>query len=166
MSNKMESGFTDAELLETIPALRSFARRFHPYGNEVDDLVQETLSRALANADKFQKGTRLRSWLFTIMRNYFCTKYSVSKREHVGLVEDSSTCVFTPADQEWRLRGRELERALSALPDHYRAALTMIFVEGTSYEIAAKRCGCPVGTLKSRVNRARSHLGRVLQHGA
>ena len=68
-----QTGFAEIELLEHLPALRNFARRFHSSPTDVDDLVQETYVKAIANAEKFQQGTRLRSWLFTIMRNKFCT---------------------------------------------------------------------------------------------
>lgn len=84
------TGFTEYELLEHLPALRNFARRFHSSPSDVDDLVQETSLKAIANADKFQRGTQLRSWLFTIMRNTFCTKFGLTKREDVGLADDTA----------------------------------------------------------------------------
>jgi RNA polymerase sigma-70 factor (ECF subfamily) len=157
-----ETGFTEAELLEQIPAVRNFARRFHPAPGDLDDLVQETLTKAIANSDKFRRGTQLRSWLFTILRNSFCTKFGLSKRETVGLVDDCATRGVTQPTQEWNVRGRELEEALVSLPDRYRTALELVFIQGASYEEAAKHCRCPVGTMKSRVNRARLHLAKVL----
>ncbi|MGA1834724.1 MULTISPECIES: sigma-70 family RNA polymerase sigma factor [Rhizobium] len=153
-----QTGFTEFELLEHLPALRNFARRFHSSPTDVDDLVQETYAKAIANAQKFQQGTRLRSWLFTIMRNTFCTKFGLTRREDVGLADDTALQVSVPATQEWSLRGQELERAISNLPDHHREAIEMIFIECLSYEDAAQRCGCALGTMKSRVNRARLQL--------
>jgi RNA polymerase sigma-70 factor (ECF subfamily) len=154
--------FTEAELLDNLPALRSFARRFHNSASDIDDLVQETLAKAIANSGNFQPGTRLRSWLFTIMRNTFCTKFKVSKREHVGGIDDSAAWASLPPSQIWEVRGHELEVAISTLPDNYRVAVDLVFVQGVSYEAAAVRCGVAIGTIKSRVNRARQRLTKAL----
>jgi RNA polymerase sigma factor (sigma-70 family) len=156
------SSFSHDELLEIVPALRRFARRFLTRSEDIEDLVQDTVMRALANADKYQSGTRLKSWMFTIMRNHFCTKFGVSKREVVGLSDDICSRVVAPATQEWTLRGRELELAISSLPEHHLSAMSMIFIEGISYEEASHRSNCPVGTMKSRVNRARQQLVKSL----
>ena len=160
MADKCTTGFTEAELIEAIPSLRKFARRFYRSQSDIDDLTQETITKALSNREKFQGGTRFKSWLFTILRNTFCTKYSVAVRERVSSTEDVGSWGEAPAEQYWKLRGQELERAISALPYNSRVALSLIFIEGTSYEVAAERCGCPIGTVKSRVNRAR----RLLEH--
>lgn len=151
-------GFEEAELLQHIPALRNFARRFHSAPSDVDDLVQETLTRAIANADKFHRGTQLRSWLFTIMRNTFCTKFGLRKREDVGFGDDAALRVTIPAVQDWKIRGRELERAICALSTDQRKAIELIFIGCVSYEDAALVCGCALGTVKSRVSRAREQL--------
>ncbi|MCB5203745.1 sigma-70 family RNA polymerase sigma factor [Neorhizobium sp. T786] len=152
------NGFAEKELLGHVQALRSFARRFHSSPSDIDDLVQETLTKALANAEKFQRGSQLRSWLFTIMRNSFCTKFGLSKREHVGLADDAALLVSVPAVQEWKIRGREFEMALADLSEDHRNAIEFIFIDCMSYEDAASRCGCALGTMKSRVNRARMQL--------
>ncbi|QKK20438.1 sigma-70 family RNA polymerase sigma factor [Rhizobium indicum] len=162
MLNDDRPGFTDAELLDNMPALRSFARRFHSSASDIDDLVQETLAKAIAHSGKFQPGTRLRSWLFTIMRNTFCSKFKISKRERVGGIEDSAASASLPPSQIWEVRGHELEVAISTLPDNYRTAVDLVLIQGVSYEAAADRCGVPIGTIKSRVNRGRHHLTRVL----
>jgi RNA polymerase sigma-70 factor (ECF subfamily) len=117
--------------------------------------------RALANLDKFHEGTHLKSWMFTIMRNTFCTKHHVSKRERIGL-DDLDYRQAVQPHQEWSLRGRELEVAVACLPPHYRSAFDLVIIEGTSYEDAAQRCGCAIGTVKSRVARARQHLAERL----
>lgn len=153
---------TQAQMIELIPALRSFARRLDRSPSNVEDLVQETLVRALANLDKFQEGTSLKSWLFTILRNTFCTKFGLAKREIVGLEDCASARPSVNAPQEWSVRAQEFHRALLALPDHYRDAVDIILLQGQSYEVAAARCGCPVGTIKSRVNRARAQLSSQL----
>ncbi|MBT9371866.1 sigma-70 family RNA polymerase sigma factor [Rhizobium sp. CSW-27] len=151
-----------AEMIELIPALRSFARRLDRSPSNVDDLVQETLTRALANLDKFQEGTSLKSWLFTILRNTFCTKFGLAKRETVGLEDCASARPAVNAPQEWSVRAQEFHRAFLGLPPHYRDAVDIILIQGQSYEVAAERCGCPVGTIKSRVNRARAQLATQL----
>ncbi|WP_246705276.1 sigma factor [Rhizobium sp. RM] len=79
------------DFVSYIPALQSFAWRFHTSQTDVDDLVQETITKALANLDKYRPGTQLKSWLFTIMRNTFCTKFGLSKREQLGVVDDSAS---------------------------------------------------------------------------
>jgi RNA polymerase sigma factor (sigma-70 family) len=89
------------EMTALIPALRSFARRLDRSPTNVDDLVQETLLRALANIDKFQEGTSLKSWMFTILRNTFCTKFGLAKRETVGLEDCASARPTVNAPQEW-----------------------------------------------------------------
>lgn len=151
-----------AEMIELIPALRSFARRLDRSPSNVDDLVQETLMRALANLDKFQEGTSLKSWMFTILRNTFCTRFGLAKREAVGIEDCASARPSINAPQEWSVRASEFHRALLSLPEHYRAAVDIILLQGQSYEAAAERCGCPVGTIKSRVNRARAQLAEQL----
>ncbi|SFB59094.1 RNA polymerase sigma-70 factor, ECF subfamily [Rhizobium sp. NFR07] len=152
----------EAELLELLPALRRFARRFYSSPSDVDDLVQDTVVKVLSNLDKFEKGTRLESWMFTIMRNTFCTRFGVSKREHVGMddILDRKACV--QPQQEWSLRGQELEKAIAALPKFSRDAIKIVFIDGVSYEEAARRFGCPTGTVKSRVNRARERITELL----
>lgn len=147
-----------AEMIQLIPALRSFARRLDRSPSNVDDLVQETLVRALANIEKFQEGTSLKSWMFTILRNTFCTKFGLAKREIVGLEDCASARPTVNAPQEWSVRAQEFHRAMLNLPEHYRDAVDIILLQGQSYEVAAERCGCPVGTIKSRVNRARAQL--------
>lgn len=152
------TGFTEEELVENIPALRKFARRFHSSQTDIDDLVQETLTKAIAYSDKFRQGTRLRSWLFTIMRNSFCTKFGLAKREDVGRVDDAALRVSVPAVQDWKVRGRELEAAICGLSEDHRKVIELIFIDCLSYEEAASECGCALGTVRSRLNRARLQL--------
>ncbi len=147
-----------ADMIRLIPEIRSFAKRFSNNPNDVNDLVQETLLRGLANLDKFEPGTRLRSWLFTILRNLFCTRYQQSVREAPGLEDCVSLHLSVPPAQEWAIRMHEFNRAVATLSPEHRGAFNAVLVDGESYEAAAKRCGCPVGTIKSRVNRARLAL--------
>ena len=153
----------EAELLELLPALHKFARRFYSSQNDIDDLVQDTLVKVLGNLDKFQEDTRLKSWMFTIIRNTFCTRFGLSKREHVGMDEVLGQKAAVQPQQEWSLRGQELEEAIAALPKQSRDAINVVFIQGESYEEAAKQFGCPIGTVKSRVNRARERIAAKLE---
>jgi RNA polymerase sigma-70 factor (ECF subfamily) len=145
-----------------IPALRAFARTFVRDRERADDLVQETLVKALANLDKFQPGTRMKSWLFTIMRNTFYTEFRRRNRETPGDIDDISIRLRAEATQEWTCAVREMEQALGRLPAQQRQVLILIGVGGVSYEEASEICGCAVGTIKSRLNRARATLLREL----
>lgn len=130
----------EAELLAYIPALHHFARRFYKSRHDSDDLVQDTLIKAISNLDRFEEGTRLKSWLFTIMRNTYYTRYAKSRREHVGISDEMMVMMPVAAGQEWAWRAQELEGAFLALTPLYRQALHMIAIEGISYEDAADRC--------------------------
>lgn len=151
-----------SEIVELIPALRAFARTFYRDTGNADDLVQETLTRALASIHQFSPGTSMRSWLFTIMRNAFYTRLRVEKREAPGTPECVSTRPAIDATQEWSVRGREVARAIQRLPGQQREVLVLIGVLGMSYDEAAGICDCAIGTVKSRLNRARSRLLREL----
>ena len=153
-----ESAAPRAEIVQLIPALRAFARTFYREANEADDLVQETLTRALASIHQFRPGTSMKSWLFTIMRNAFYTKVRIETREAPGAAECVSQRPAADATQEWSARGREMERAIQRLPEQQREVLMLIGVLGVSYDEAARICGCAMGTVKSRLNRARLRL--------
>jgi RNA polymerase sigma-70 factor (ECF subfamily) len=158
MTAYISPGSMSEEVVALIPALRAFAHTFYRHPNDADDLVQETLVKALSNLDHFKEGTRLKSWLFTIMRNSFCTRYRNAKRETVWIANGLSLKRAVAPEQEWRVRGHELEVACASLPPKYRSAFEFIFIDGRSYEEAADHFHCPIGTIKSRVNRARRHL--------
>ncbi|MDX8528960.1 sigma-70 family RNA polymerase sigma factor [Mesorhizobium sp. MSK_1335] len=145
---------------DLIPALRAFARSFCRVPDDADDLVQETLTKALANLDKFEPGTRLKSWLFTIMRNTHYTRVKAAAREAPGLLDCASSRPVSEASQDWSIRAKEVYQAIQKLPEHQREVLMLIGVLGVSYEETAQICNCAVGTVKSRLNRAR---GSVLE---
>ena len=146
------------EIAALIPALRAFARTLVRNPFDADDLVQETLAKGIANAHRFQPGTSLKSWLFTILRNTFYTSVKITTREHPGAAGCvSEGCINMPG-QEWSVRGLELREALDRLPSDQREVLVLIGVLGVSYEEAALICGCAVGTIKSRLNRARNRM--------
>jgi RNA polymerase sigma-70 factor (ECF subfamily) len=150
------------EVVTLIPALRAFARTFCSDANDADDLVQETLMKGIANISRFQSGTNMKSWLFTIMRNTFYTRIKMSNREGPGLLDCASSRPATAASQEWSLRSQEMARAIEALPDDQRQVIVLIGVLGTSYDDAASICGCAIGTIKSRLSRARNRLLETL----
>lgn len=143
------------DVVALIPALRAFAWTLTRDPIEMDDLVQETLLKALSNLDKFEPGTRLRAWLFTIMRNAFYSRAKRSRREGPGVIDAASIPQPVAPTQEWALRGKELMGVVARLPEHYREMLILVVMLGESYESAAAICGVAVGTVKSRVNRAR-----------
>ncbi len=147
-----------ADIVRLIPALRAFARTFCRDPADADDLVQETLMKALANLDKFEPGTKLKSWLFTIMRNTFYTRTKVLGREAPGADQPVSGDTPIAATQEISARAKEVERALQKLPPHYREVLTLVAILGESYEATAEICDCAIGTVKSRLNRARHQI--------
>ncbi len=148
----------EEEVVLLIPALNAFARTFHKSPVDVEDLVQETLLKGLSNLDHFRTGTKLKSWLFTIMRNSFCTRFRVGKREVIGLEDCASYVGSVAPEQEWHVRGHELERACGGLQEPFKSAFEFVFIEGRSYEEAALRFHCATGTIKSRVNRARQRI--------
>jgi RNA polymerase sigma-70 factor (ECF subfamily) len=150
------------ELLGQVPALRAFARSLAKRDPEADDLVQETLCKAWAKRDTFQEGTKLLAWLFTILRNHFYSE----KRKERRLVEDPNGIyvagLFTMPAQEWEVSFVEFNNAFRELSNEHREALFLVAACGLTYEETGEICGCPAGTIKSRVNRARGALGRRL----
>ncbi|TBY42971.1 sigma-70 family RNA polymerase sigma factor [Rhizobium leguminosarum] len=150
----------ELEIVQLTPKLRTFARRFLRSDDDIDDLVQETLLKALASLHRYEPGTSLKSWLFTILRNTFCTNYRRRKREPVGMNAAIEQLSVAPS-QEWAIRERELQQALTLLSDDLRRALILV-AAGTSYEDVARMCGCQLGTVKSRVSRARQSLALLL----
>lgn len=149
---------TEDEVVALIPALRAFARTFYVNPSDADDLVQETLTKALSKTHQFTPGTRLKSWLFTIMRNTYCTRYKIATREPTGKMQCVAGNVGSLPQQEWSLRKRELVEAIHRLPHSQREVIMMIGVLGMSYKETADACDCEIGTVKSRLYRARLRL--------
>lgn len=146
------------ELIEMIPTLRIYARNLMRGGDEVDDLVQETLMKAIANAARFEPGTNLRAWLFTIMRNSFLTRVHKRAREPVGRADCVSGNVICFPRHDAQIAGNRVIQAIDRLPSQYREALVLVFVVGESYQDVARICDCAIGTVKSRVSRGRQML--------
>ena len=149
-------------LLGAVPSLRAFAISLSGSVDRADDLVQDTLMRALANIHRFEPGTNLNAWLFTILRNLFHSEYRKRKRE----VEDADGAyaarLATAPEQNAHLDFGDLRLALAKLSPDQREAVLLIGAEGFSYEEAAQICGTAVGTIKSRVNRARRRLSELM----
>ncbi|HEY8193591.1 MAG TPA: sigma-70 family RNA polymerase sigma factor [Hyphomicrobium sp.] len=144
-------------LIAAIPNLRAFAHSLSGDGQLSNDLVQETLLKAWAHKESFVPDSNLKAWLFTILRNTYFTHYRKSQREELD--EDHAAMnASVPATQLMQLEFEDMRRALMRLSPDHREALLLITAEGFSYEDAARVCGCAVGTMKSRVNRARSRL--------
>jgi len=150
------------DVVAMIPALRAFAWSLSHNSSDADDLVQDTLIKAWTHREKFQIGTNLRAWLFTILRNTYYTAI-VRKRREVRDEDGSyAATLTTPASQDWSLQVGALEAALQQLPDEHREALILVGGAGLTYEEAAEVCGCALGTIKSRVNRARNKLAKLM----
>lgn len=146
------------QVLELLPALRAFARSLTRNRTEADDLVQETFLKALSNIDKFDPGTNLRAWLFTILRNTYYTEIRKRRRESDGMSALAQQDTNMGPGQEWSVTLSSLKEALELLPSDQREALVLVGAAGLSYEEAAEVCNCALGTIKSRVNRARAKL--------
>lgn len=151
------------ELLALIPQVKTFARMLAKGREDAEDLTQDTLARAWRHRDAFQPGTNLRAWLFTIARNAFLSKNRRAWREG-PLDEDSLDHLTTNgADQVWSTELTDTLRAMRSLPDVLREALLLVGAKGYSYEEVAVLCDCPIGTIKSRVSRARTTLAALLE---
>jgi RNA polymerase sigma-70 factor, ECF subfamily len=149
-------------LLGAVPSLRAFAISLSGNVDRADDLVQDTLMRALANIHRFEPGTNLNAWLFTILRNLFHSEYRKRKREVEDADGSYAARLATAPEQNARLDFDDLRLALAKLSPDQREAVLLIGAEGFSYEEAAQICGTAVGTIKSRVNRARRRLSELM----
>jgi RNA polymerase sigma-70 factor, ECF subfamily len=153
---------TREAMMNALPHLRAFAISLTGNVDQADDLVQEAILRGLANIEKFTPGTSMRAWLFTILRNQFHTAYRKRRRE----VEDPDGVMAgrlsTAPEQSGHLDLEDLKTALAKLPLEQREALLLVAAEGLSYEETAAICGTAVGTIKSRINRARHRLAELV----
>ncbi|GLK85211.1 sigma-70 family RNA polymerase sigma factor [Ancylobacter defluvii] len=157
----VDPGLRD-EIIAAIPNLRAFAISLSGSVDKADDLVQETLLRAFANISSFNPGTNLSAWLFTILRNLFRSEYRKRRREVPDPDGAFAATLTTSPDQNSHLDFEDFRAALERLPPDQREALVLVGASGFSYEEAAEICKCAVGTIKSRVNRARNRLGELL----
>ena len=150
------------DVVNLIPALRAFAWSLSHNAADSDDLVQDTLIKAWTHRSKFEDGTNLRAWLFTILRNTYYTAMVRRRREVPDEDGKHAASLSSGPTQDWSVAMRALQAALRRLPDEHREALILVGAAGLTYEEAAEICGCALGTIKSRVNRARARLLRLM----
>lgn len=150
-------------LVEAMPNLRAFAVSLCGNSDTADDLVQETLVKAWHKLDSFEEGTNLKAWLFTILRNTYFSQYRKGRRELADTDGEYSSRLSVQPQQQSHVDLQDLSAALNELPDDQREALILVAAEGFSYEQAAEISECAVGTIKSRVSRARVRLAEVMQ---
>ena len=154
------------DLTAMIPHLRAFARSLTGGDRDLaDDLVQETLVKSMQAEKQFAPGTNLRAWLFTILRNTFCSHVGRKRHKVEVYDEDLERLAWTAAPQEGRLEAIAFRRAFKRLSPAHREVLVLSVIQGHPYETVAAMCGCEIGTVKSRVNRARTLLKQMLLEG-
>jgi RNA polymerase sigma-70 factor, ECF subfamily len=142
-----------------IPRLRRYARALTRSADRADDLVQDTLVRAIAKAHLWQAGTDIRAWLFTIMHNQHVNLVRRDMREEATVdVDQLSSSLVATTDPTGARQLRELEQALGCLPEEQRAVILLVGLEGMSYETAAEVLRVPIGTVRSRLSRGREAL--------
>lgn len=155
----MRLSSNDAKAIEAeIPYLRRYARILANGTDAADDLVQDALERAIARFDRFQQGTNLRAWLFTILHNIRCDQHRRVVRRPVEIPIDDVHQPSTRPSQADALHLADFRRAFARLSEPHREVLVLVGVEGMDYQRAAEILGVEVGTVKSRVFRARESL--------
>jgi RNA polymerase sigma-70 factor (ECF subfamily) len=152
----------ERELIAHIPHLRAFARFVTQNGDQANDLVQDTIVRALRAQHQYQPGTNFKAWTFTILRNLHVNNL---RRRHVKMesIEEGALDIYAVSpDQHSKLEFQELRQALTKLSREHREVLILVGASGFQYEEAAVICKCAVGTIKSRLSRARNELYKLL----
>lgn len=154
------------ELTDLIPHLRAFSRSLCGNPTLADDVAQDAMLKAWKSRDKFKPGSNLKAWTFTILRNQF---YSIKRRSWRATSLDQEVAeqtIVANSNQEKVVELNELRRGLDSLKDDQREALILVGASGLSYEEAADICGCAIGTIKSRVSRARKALEVIMDNAA
>jgi RNA polymerase sigma-70 factor (ECF subfamily) len=161
-----DAGSFRNELVGLIPQVRAFAR-FLCMGDRAaaDDLSQEALAKAWQARASYQPGTQLRAWLFTIVRNVHISEKRRAWRSVAWDDELAERRLHQSDTQNEPIELDEVRRAMKLLPEEQREALVLVTAGGLSYEEAAAICGCAVGTIKSRTNRARAALAQIMEKG-
>lgn len=153
------------ELEALIPHLRAFARNLCGKPDMADDLAQDALLKAWAARKRYKAGTNMRAWVFVILRNQFLSQMRRSRFTGEWDESVAERTLSTPAHQDHQMQLTDLQRALMRLPAAQREALVLVGAGGFSYEEAAGICDCAVGTVKSRVARARAALDEMIDSG-
>ena len=149
-------------LVAAIPNLRAFAISLCGNVQTANDLVQETMLKAWTHRTKFEQGTNFKSWLFTILRNTYFSDFRRGKREVQDVDGMAAATLSTHPEQPGHMDMLDFQRSLALLSEDQREALILVGAEGFSYDETAAICGCAVGTIKSRVNRARIRLAELM----
>jgi RNA polymerase sigma-70 factor (ECF subfamily) len=149
-------------IMDSVLSLRSFAISLTKRLDQAEDLVQDTILKALSKQAHFEAGTNLQAWLFTILRNTFLSQIRKSGREILDEDGNYAATMTAVPDQEDKLAMQDLNTALAKLPQEQREAILLVGAEGMAYEEAAEMLGVAVGTIKSRVNRARNKLAELM----
>jgi len=152
------------ELVEHLPAMRAFAISLTRNGAVADDMVQDTLVKAWTNIEKFEVGTNMRAWLFTILRNTYYSSRRKTKREVPDVDGIFTDNIAEKPAHDGHMQMMDFRKALAQLKDEQREALLLVGASGFSYEEAAEMCGVAVGTIKSSTNRARVQLAELMGH--
>lgn len=152
------------ELVQHLPAMRAFAISLTRNGAIADDMVQDTLVKAWTNIEKFQVGTNMRAWLFTILRNTYYSSRRKAKREVADVDGVFTESLAEKPAHDGHMQMSDFRKALAQLHDEQREALLLVGASGFSYEEAAEMCGVAVGTIKSRTSRARARLAELMGH--
>jgi len=150
------------DLVSHLPHLRAVARTLTGHRDRADDLVNDTVLKALSAEAQFQPGTHLKAWLMTILRNHYINGLRRSRIEVETVAEIPESIMPSQPNQEHVVEVNEVASALQQMSLEHREILVLVSAAGLSYEEAAEVCGCAVGTIKSRLNRARAELKRVL----
>jgi len=155
------------QIEQEIPRLRRYARYLRREPDHADDLVQECLSRAIAKIDTWQPGTNLRAWLFVILRN--CHINEIRRERRVISIDDdgpgTEPTLTVPGSQETRVALAEVRNAYLSLSEEHREVLLLVAIEGLQYEEASAILDVPLGTVRSRLSRARQALRQALDAG-
>lgn len=152
----------DGLITQQVPRLRRYARALTGERSAADDLVQDTLERALSRFHLWRRGSDLRAWLFTIMHNIYVNQTrSKMRRQHEALENEPAADAARAPEPDW-LELRDLEAALARLPEEQRAVVLLVGLEQFTYEETARVLGVPIGTVMSRLSRARERLRTIL----
>lgn len=167
MSDDQQQSYTDddfkRELVSALPHLRAFARGLSGRPDFADDLVQEAAIKAWSARARYTPGTSMKAWTFAILRNHYLSELRRNRRQADYDPDLAERLLVMDADQEDRLHLTDMQTALQKLSADRREALLLVGASGFTYEEAANICDCAIGTMKSRVARARAELGRLLE---
>lgn len=150
------------ELVDHLGAMRAFAISLTRNTALADDMVQDALVKAWTKIDTFEPGSNMRAWLFTILRNTYYSHHRKARREVADVDGEMSAGLAQKPDHDGRLQMSDFHAAFNQLSDEQREALILVGAGGFSYEEAAETCGVAVGTIKSRINRARQQLAQLM----